>query len=213
MRVKKYVPYAMIAIGFGLIITGVVVAFTQQKQNEKIIKIASADGITLPTTKKISESEFQKYTVAASLPRYIFIPSINVKAIVQSVGLTKNNQIDTPNSIYNTGWFNQSSKPGQAGATVIDGHFGTWQTKGIFSGISGLKAGTIIQIQKGDGTKLNYSVVSVKTYPLANVDMNALLNPVNTKTSGLNLITCSGTVVKGTYQYDKRVIVFAQLVK
>jgi len=37
MRVKKYVPYVMIAIGFGLIITGVVVAFTQQKQNEIII--------------------------------------------------------------------------------------------------------------------------------------------------------------------------------
>ena len=46
MRVKKYIPYVMIAIGFGLIITGVAITFTQQKQNEKIIKIASSEGIT-----------------------------------------------------------------------------------------------------------------------------------------------------------------------
>jgi len=213
MRVKKYIPYAMIAIGFGLIITGVVIAFTQQKQNEKIIKIASSEGITLPSAKKPSENDFQKYTVAASLPRYIFIPSLNVRSVVLSVGLTKSNQIDTPNSLYNTGWFNHSSKPGQPGATVIDGHLGTSQQKGIFAGIINLKKGDVIQIQKGDGTTLHYSVVSAKVYPLTNVDMNALLSPVNPKLPGLNLITCSGTVINGTYQYDKRVIVFSQLVK
>ena len=65
----------------------------------------------------------------------------------------------------------------------------------------------------GNGTLYNYKVVKKQVYSYDNVDMNALLSPVNPKLPGLNLITCTGSVIKGTNEFNQRIIVFTQLVK
>jgi LPXTG-site transpeptidase (sortase) family protein len=134
-----------------------------------------------------------------------------VKAIVRQVGVTKTNQIDTPDNIYDTGWFNQSAKPGMAGLTLINGHLGTWSDKGVFSNLTKLKKGDKFTIQKGDNKTISYVVVKTQMYDANNVDMKALLSPVNPAKPGANLITCSGSINDGTYQYNKRFVVFAEI--
>ena len=57
---------------------------------------------------------------------------------------------------------------------------------------------------------LAYKVIKTQTYDADNVDMAAVLAPVNPGTKALNLITCAGNVIKGTNQFDKRVVVYAQ---
>jgi len=65
-------------------------------------------------------------------------------------------------------------------------------------------------VVRGDGTVLNYRVVKTQLYPADNVDMQAAITPVTAGKSGLNLITCAGQVKKGTSEFSKRVIVFAE---
>ena len=159
----------------------------------------------MPTQKAVDT-----YTVPADQPRIMTIPAINVNARVKAVGVTKDNAMGTPANVYDAGWFNQSSKPGQDGAMVIDGHVSSESAHGVFYDLKKLKSGDTITIERGDHTTLNYSVVTTKTYDYNNVDMLAVLRPVDPDKPGLNLITCGGSVIKGTHEFDKRVVVFAK---
>jgi len=164
---------------------------------------------SVPSTIQPTKSTFDSYTVAAGQPRYIFIPKLGVQAIVRPLGLTDNGQLEAPYNVYDTGWFTGSSKPGQAGATVMDGHVSSWTTHGVFYGLKNLVAGDNIKVERGDSSQVDYKVVKITTYDANYVDMTAVLNPVNPVKPGLNLITCSGTVAPGTSEFNKRIVVFA----
>lgn len=164
----------------------------------------------MPTTEKPALSEFDKYQVAPALPRYLFIPKIAVKAMVKPMGVTAKNQIEAPGSAFDAGWYDKSAKPGESGALLIDGHVSGGTVPGIFYNLKNLMPGDELTIERGDGLKLVYEVVKSQTYDVANVDMKAVLAPINSTKPGVNLITCTGSVIRGTNNYDKRVVVFTQ---
>jgi len=201
----------LLALGVLLLLIGVNVALQNHSANKKAQKTAAANGAPAPSTKKPSNDDFNNYTVEPNYPRYIYIPSIKVKAVVRQMGLTKNNQIDSPKNVYDTGWFKNSAMPGKPGAMVVDGHVSSWKTRGVFYSIKSLKPGQKIIIEQGNGKKITYTVVKLKTYDADKVSKDALFNPVNAKLPGLNLITCGGKVIKGTNDFDKRIVVFAQM--
>lgn len=184
-------------------------AVRQQQENRQTIQQAVASGAA-PATNKPKPSEFDNYQVAPDQPRYIFIPKINVRAIVRNLGINKSGEIAAPSNVFDSGWFNQSSKPGQLGAMVIDGHISSWSTKGVFYDLNKLKPGDDVQVQKGDNVRVNYVVVQTQTYEADKVDMGAVLSPIDPSKPGLNLISCAGSVVKGTNQFDKRIVVFTK---
>jgi sortase (surface protein transpeptidase) len=164
----------------------------------------------LPSTTKPSASAFSNYVVAPDLARYIKIPRLGVYARVMQVGATNSGALGTPSNVYDTAWYTGSAKPGQPGATLIDGHVSSWTTHGVFYGIKILVGGDIIQIIRGDGTVLQYQVVKTQVYSSDNVDMRAAIMPITAGKPGLNLITCTGKVKSGTSQFNQRVVVFAQ---
>jgi sortase (surface protein transpeptidase) len=131
---------------------------------------------------------------------------------VLQVGVTTSGALATPSNVFDTAWYTGSAKPGQPGATLIDGHVSSWTTKGVFYGIKTLVAGDTIQIVKGDNSVLTYKVVKTQVYPAGTVDMQAAVTPVIAGQSGLNLITCTGQVIKGTSEFNQRELVFATLV-
>jgi sortase A len=179
--------------------------------NQVAIQQAIKSGVA-PKTNKPTQAFVANYTVPPDLPRYISIPSIGVHAIVGAVGLTRVGAIGTPDNVYNTDWYDRSSKPGQLGAALIDGHVSSWTTDGVFYNIKKLVAGDKIQIQLGNGSLINYSVVKSQIYPNTDVNISAALSSVNPNVPGLNLITCTGDVIKGTNEFNERIVVFAQQV-
>ncbi|HEV2412927.1 MAG TPA: class F sortase, partial [Candidatus Saccharimonadales bacterium] len=70
----------------------------------------------------------------------------------------------------------------------------------------------LIKIQRGDGVTFSYEVVKVQAYSYQNVDMSALLSPIVPGKPGLNLITCTGDVIKSLDGYNQRLVVFAEQV-
>lgn len=166
-----------------------------------------------PKASHPSQNDIDNYTVAADLPRYITIPTINIpKTRVMQLGLTKNNEIAVPGNIYDAGWYNRSAKPGQLGAMFIYGHVSSWQANGIFYNLKRLKPGDTVNITRGDGKTFTYQVVSSKIYPYNSVDMKAVLTPVVSGTPGLNLMTCTGKIIKGTSEFNERLVVFTRQV-
>jgi LPXTG-site transpeptidase (sortase) family protein len=184
------------------------VAALAQKANNS----DSSGTVVVPSTKKPSIQAFSEYSVAFDLPRYIKISKIGVKARVLQVGINSNGALGAPNNIFDAAWYTGSSKPGQPGATLIDGHVSSWASHGVFYRLKNLVAGDSIQIVRGDGSLVNYQVVRTQIYGVNSVDMQAAINPVTEGKSGLNLITCTGDVIKGTNEFSNRIIVFAQQV-
>jgi LPXTG-site transpeptidase (sortase) family protein len=163
-----------------------------------------------PATIKPTVSAVASYNVAPDMPKYLMIPELNVNARIYSVGLTNSGAIGTPDNVYDTDWYDGSSLPGQPGAMLIDGHVSSWTTNGVFYGIKSLRAGDVLQVERGDGTVITYRVVASKVYSADNVDMTAALSPIVPGKPGLNLITCTGAVVAGTNDFNERVVVFAE---
>lgn len=165
----------------------------------------------VPSEKPLPNDPTNGYHVAALAPRVISIPKLGVKARVLSLGVSAENEMLAPKNIYDTGWYNGSAKPGEAGATVINGHVSGPTKPGIFHQIKSLVAGDELMIERGDGTKLSYYVKSVETLPEQKVDMLKLLNSAAPGGSGLNLITCAGKYDSKTHSFADRTIVYAVL--
>lgn len=151
------------------------------------------------------------YTVPAHQPRVITIPSLNVDAYVQRVGVTKNMEMATPNNINFTGWYVNNPAPGDKGVSIINGHAGGRYTDGVFKHLNQLKAGDAIKVQMGDLSWREFSVVSATVYPVADAT-KALFKDDPSIDKELHLITCDGKFDDKSQTYDARAIVVAKLV-
>jgi len=182
-----------------------------QKTDSGAATTTGSDGSAAPSTTPIAQNTLANYHVAADLARYIRIPKIGVYARVLQVGVTSSGALATPSNVFDTAWYTGSAKPGQPGATLIDGHVSSWTSHGVFYNIKNLTAGDSIEIERGDGTKLEYTVAKTVAYDAKHVDMGALMTPVTTGESGLNLITCGGKYDSKSGEFTQRIAVFATL--
>jgi len=152
------------------------------------------------------------YTVAADEPRAIYINKINIAARVKPMALNPDNSVQAPINIFDSGWYTGSVKPGEAGAMLVDGH-STTDGQALFGKLNTLVKGDQIQIEKGDGTRLNYEVVSTETVDKDAVDMKKLLLPYGNALRALNLITCSGAWDDAENTLTQRTLVYTQQIE
>ena len=201
----------LIALGsIGLIISSVL--YFHQSKPISIPKTYGVQIHSAPSSVKPSPKLIASYSVPPTNPKYISIPSIGLtQARIVQLGLTGSNQVATPDNIYDTGWYNGSAKPGQSGAMFIYGHVSSWTADGVFFNLKRLKVGENITITRGDNTTYTYQVVSSKIYPYNNVNMQEVLSPINASKPGLNLMTCTGSLIKGTSEFSERLVVFTSL--
>jgi sortase (surface protein transpeptidase) len=152
------------------------------------------------------------YNVPPTDPKYIAISSIGLSNTpVLRLGLTTGGAIAVPDNIYEAGWYDGSSRPGQAGAMFIYGHFSSWTADGIFYNLHKLQLGDSVTIIRGDNTTYTYKVLKIVVYPYNAVPMNTVLASLSSNTPGLNLMTCTGQVIKGTSEFNERLVVYTSL--
>lgn len=223
-----HISNGLLAIGVALLITGLSVGYRDMLANDLankqaaeligaanrraaklLTQTATISSTTVPATIKPAVAAVTGYTVAPNFPRYLMIPKLGVNARILAVGVDAQGALETPSNVFDTAWFNESSLPGQTGAMLIDGHVSSWTAHGVFHDLKKLIAGDIINIERGDNTLFNYKVVKVQVYDADSVDMIAATKPVDVTKPGLNLISCTGDVIAGTNEFNKRIIVFA----
>lgn len=211
------VLYVMAAVVF---VTGLAVSLQGLRANHVVAaQVIHAQQTTLssvnnssnvvPSSVKPSEAAVAHYAVSPNEPRYIDIPKLGVHSEVLSEGVSSNNQLQVPWNIYDTGWYNASSQPGQPGAMLIDGHSGIDGLHGVFYKLATLVAGDQITITRGDGQKFTYMVAKTQVVSAKSVDMGSMLVSADTSKPGLNLITCTGDQIPGTDELNERVQVYA----
>ncbi len=168
---------------------------------------------TITETATVSEKPIvvkdDAYVVPADKPRTIKIPKLDINAYVQKVGIEKSGAMSTPNNINFAGWYVNGPSPGQPGVSIINGHAGGRYSVGIFRHIEELISGDTIQVQMGDMSLRDFSVVSVATYSVAEA-ATPLFNDDPSIDEELHLITCDGIFDNHLKSYDKRTIVVAK---
>lgn len=151
-----------------------------------------------------TEAEVQEYTVAPDRPRYLTIERLGVKnARILPMGVNNKGELDTPQNIFDVGWYESSGKPGQGGTMVIDGHNGGPHVYGVFKRLPDLVNGDIIQVERGDGVIFKYKVVENKSVPLSESDryMATASRSPEVGKEAVTLISCTGewSAQRGTY--------------
>ena len=185
-------------------------SFRVDRQVNAAKATTNAVSSTDPTEAKPSSDDLEAYSVAPDMPRFISIPKLNVKARILQVGLDKTDTLRAPSNVHDAGWFTGSAKPGStSGAAVIDGHISGPTQHGIFYDAKKLAKGDTIEVEKGDGTKITYQVVSAETKNTTDIDMAQATESVESGKHGLNIISCAGKYNKTTKQYEQRIVVYA----
>ncbi len=210
---SKVKPRRLMTLGLAVIsIAGIALGTFLLLPRERTPPVLQRPSETAPSSVKPSPVAVKNYIVAPDLPRYITIPDIGVeKARIVRIGLTKDNQISNPNNIYDVGWYTGSSKPGLSGAMLMFGHISNWTANGVFYNLKRLKLNDKIIVERGDGKTFTFVVRATKVYPAHKVDMQAALSPIDTNAQGLNLITCTGKIIKGTSDFSERLVVYTSL--
>jgi LPXTG-site transpeptidase (sortase) family protein len=201
------------ALALILFVSGLAVNFSVlSKTNEaqaQVSGLASNGATHNDVPDETPPTDIHNYHVAANMPRFIRINRLGVEARVKRIGTKPNNQLESPGNVFDTGWYDGSSKPGEAGAALIDAHVAGPTKHGVFYDLKKLVAGDDIQIERGDGKLINYRVVNSKSFPADSVDMASTLVSVDSTKPGLNLMTCDGQFDSKTNQYKNRLVVYA----
>lgn len=170
------------------------------------------DPVIIPSTNKPSRADVLAHTMLADQPKRIEINKIEVFARVQSVGVNKKGEVSSPINVYDTVWFNLSNKIGEKpGSSVLVGHVGFRSIAGVFAEIDELVSGDSITITMGDDRVFTYIVNEKKSLKLKDFSMSNYLSYRGSDNSKLHLITCSGSILRGSTSYDSRLVVTAEL--
>lgn len=146
-------------------------------------------------------------------PVRLTIPSIGVDADIESVGLSwrGNGEMGVPTNFTDVGWYNGGVLPGMPGNAVIDGHLdGKDVPRAVFYDLDRLQPGDVVEVMDEEGNTLTFRVVRSALY-----DYDAPTADIFTGDASqarLNLITCAGDWDTTAKLYDKRIVVFTELI-
>jgi LPXTG-site transpeptidase (sortase) family protein len=213
---KPFLNAQRVVLGMAVVVflAGLGVAFNGFRNNRNVeAQVQSAVGnneITKET--KPSDDDINNYKVAPDMPRVLSIEKLGVKSRIFSMGQDSKGALIAPGNIHDTGWYNQSSKPGQAGAVLLDGHVHGPTQEGVFYKLKNLSVGDKIEVERGDGQKFTYEVVTSAVTPVDKTDMAKAMLPIKPGEQGLNLITCTGKFNAESNDYPERLVIYASRV-
>ncbi len=171
---------------------------TQSEKNPQVL----SQSIQLPLQRF-------KPNPSPSTPVRIEIPSIQVQAVIEKVGLDSKGNMDVPKEDENVGWYELGYKPGEEGSAVVAGHFDTKTgDPAVFYSLSKVQPNDEIIITDETQTTHRYLIQNAQIYNFDEVPLEEIFassKPV------LRLITCDGVYDGVTNDYSKRLIVTAIL--
>lgn len=141
----------------------------------------------------------------------ISIPSANIKAQVNAMGINSAGAMDVTKDPKKATWFKLGPKPGKTGSAVIAGH------SGYRGGIASFE--TLPKVNKGDIVTLTNlktnEILTFKVIKKKKYKADSTVNEVFDNKSGkyLNLITCVGRWDSSRGTHSERLVVFTELIE
>lgn len=170
-----------------------------------VVQNTTESGFAVPVEHAIAL--VKKEPVQAGLPMRLRIPSINVDAAIEHVGLVPGGVMGNPKKPEDTAWFELGPQPGEKGSAVVAGHYG-WKNgrAAAFDSLHTLQKGDEIYVEDEAGTVTVFIVRELRTYAQHD-DATDVFNSTDGN-AHLNLITCGGVWDGVQKTYSNRTVVF-----
>jgi LPXTG-site transpeptidase (sortase) family protein len=148
-------------------------------------------------------------TTKSLTPKLVFIPKLSVGTVVESVGMTEDGAMDTPDDWQSIAWYQPGFAPGEKGHTALAAHR-DWQGQaGPFFDLQKLQPGDGIFVA-GDGRLQIYAVTESTMYDRSD-DTKGEVFGTSSKPE-LSLITCEGQFLNNQDTYKNRRVIQAELI-
>ena len=159
-------------------------------------------------SEKINIPLIESSASPAGQPMRLKIPSINVDATVEYVGLAFDGSMDIPKNSDNVAWFKFGPRPGEIGSAVMAGHFDRANgAPAVFNSLSKLREGDRLYVEDEKGIVTVFVARESRNYD-SNANTSGIFGS-NDSQAHLNLITCEGVWNKTAKSYSRRLVVFA----
>lgn len=166
-------------------------------------------GALIPATPESARETISGSTIAA--PERLIIPSLGIDVRVDGVGIDTHGDMAVPKDAAIPGWYRGGVYPGEKGNAVIAGHFDSvLGTPGVFAKLELLKPEDIVEVVDASGSILRFRVTKTASFA-ASASGEGIFGASDEP--HLQLITCSGAWLRSANQYDKRLVVFTELVQ
>ncbi|GAA4600412.1 hypothetical protein BJY16_003509 [Actinoplanes octamycinicus] len=142
-------------------------------------------------------------------PVRVRIPQLRVDSALQRLGQAADGTIAVPSRVEVAGWYRLGPRPGQPGPAVILGHVDSRTGPGIFAGLSGVRPGALVTVDRADRSSVTFRITEVVRVPKVDFPTEAVYAPTLDPT--LRLITCGGSFDAARGSYRDNVIAFADL--
>jgi Sortase domain len=142
-------------------------------------------------------------------PVRVRIPAIGLDSGLSLLDRNPDGTIQLPPDVGQAGWYRRGVAPGDMGIAVIMGDVGSPPTPGVFSRLSGVRAGDAIRIQREDGTELQFTAQRSLAYSPSAFPFSGVYGRAGG--SELRLVTCGGTAASGGSSTPGDAVVFATL--
>lgn len=204
LRTKSFV-WAALFVGI-LLVGGLTAVFISNARSRSAV-VSSDLIVPAQAVAALSSPSPKKPIPSVALPKRLKIPSLNIDAVIVSVGLTPGGAMGVPKDIAETAWFSLGSRPGEIGSAVIAGHFG-WKNNrpAVFNYLSRLSPGDKLDVVDENGAVTTFVVRELRSYA-PNADASDVFVSNDGK-SHLNLVTCEGAWNVAEQTYPSRSIIF-----
>jgi sortase (surface protein transpeptidase) len=208
LRRDRYKPVAVLAVLVLAVLSVLQMGLISWPQPEPSGVVFSTEE---PAEDTVAENKYEYHPVGKQ-PERLVMPSIQVEALIQRVSVDQRGEVAVPTNVTLAGWFTKSVPPGEKGLSIIDGHLNGRTRDGIFKNLSRISPGETFSVVRANRDELQFRVMKVLEVPAAEA-ANQLFSQDPKVERQLNLITCAGTFDEASSQFDKRVIVTAELVE
>jgi sortase (surface protein transpeptidase) len=198
------VPIVTIIIGIcGVIFFGINV------NKPRALEPVAGNSVSAPIVKQVKKSNPVK-TLPRSQPTRLRIPEINVDTPLVVLDRKTDGTMQTPTDFFTAGWYKYSPTPGELGPSIITGHVDSYGGLAVFWRLRELQVNDTLNIERADGSTVEFRVDKVSQYPKNNFPTTAVYGDINY--AGIRLITCGGIYDYQARDYTDNLVVFGSLV-
>lgn len=149
------------------------------------------------------------YARTVGAPVRLTIPSINVDAAIEPVGVDATNTMETPSDPFGVAWYRYGARPGQRGNAVVAGHV-DYAGIGpvVFWNLRLLQPGAELFVTDEAGRRWRFVLVRLESFPVTQFPGQQVFGA--TAETNLNLISCNGDFDAASHSYNQRLVAFTR---
>jgi hypothetical protein len=146
-----------------------------------------------------------------SAPTSIAIPSINLRAALDEIGLLPDGRLEVPpyERAHRAAWYRLGPSPGEPGPAVIVGHVDSKKAVAVFWYLTRVQPGDPVEVTRQDGDTAVFTVSSVEQFAKTRFPADRVYADVDVPV--LRLVTCGGPYDTSRHAYPDNVVVFASM--